>query len=134
MQDVHTCVMGLDVHRDFIVACLAYGELGAEPKTEIRTFSTLAQEMKKLRGWIEETGCRHIAMESTGIYWQPVYDLLESCFDGDIFIFVVNARHIKNVPGRKTDVRDAQWSVHSSERDCSEAALFLTGLFETFVI
>lgn len=109
MQDVHTCVMGLDVHRDFIVACLAYGELGAKPKTDMRTFSTLAQEMKKLRGWIEETGCRHIAMESTGIYWQPVYDLLEYCFDWDISILVVNARHIRNVPGRKTDVRDAQW-------------------------
>ena len=108
MQDVHTCVMGLDVHRDFIVACLAYGELGAEPKTDIRTFSTLAQVMKKLRGWIEESGGRHLAIVSTGIYSQPVYDLLESCFDGDITILVVNARHIKNVPGRKTDVHDAQ--------------------------
>lgn len=109
MQDILTCAMGLDVHRDIIVACLAKGELGADPEIEIRSFSTLVPEMKKLRDWVLEARCHHIAMESTGIYWQPIYEMLEPCFDGKINILVVNARHMKNVPGRKTDMRDAQW-------------------------
>ncbi len=71
MQDILTCAMGLDVHRDVIVACLAKGELGTDPEIEIRSFSTLIPEMRKLRDWVIETGCHHIAMESTGIYWQP---------------------------------------------------------------
>lgn len=109
MQDILTTAMGLDVHRDIIVACLIKGGFDLEPETEIRTFSTLIPEMKKLREWILETDCRHVAMESTGIYWQPIYELLESCFDNEISILVVNARHMKNVPGRKTDMRDAEW-------------------------
>lgn len=109
MQDILTCAMGLDVHRDIIVACLAKGELGTDPEIEIRSFSTLIPEMRKLRDWVLEVDCRHVAMESTGIYWQPIYEMLEPCFDGEINILVVNARHMKNVPGRKTDMRDAQW-------------------------
>lgn len=109
MQDILTCVMGLDIHRDIIVACLAKGEIGGDPEIEIRSFSTLIPEMKKLRDWVLEVDCRHVAMESTGIYWQPIYEMLEPCFDGEINILVVNARHMKNVPGRKTDMRDAQW-------------------------
>ena len=104
MQDILTCAMGLDVHRDVIVACLARGELGTEPEIEIRSFSTLIPEMRKLRDWVLEVECRHVAMESTGIYWQPIYEMLEPCFDGQINILVVNARHMKNVPGRKTDI------------------------------
>lgn len=109
MQDILTCAMGLDVHRDIIVACLVKGAVDAEPEAEIRTFSTLIPEMQKLRDWVIESECRNIAMESTGIYWQPIYEMLESCFDGEIRILVVNARHMKNVPGRKTDIKDAQW-------------------------
>ena len=109
MQDILTCVMGLDVHRDIIVACLVKGAVDAEPEAETRTFSTLIPEMQKLRDWVIESECRNIAMESTGIYWQPIYEMLESCFDGEISILVVNARHMKNVPGRKTDMKDAQW-------------------------
>lgn len=109
MQDILACVMRLDVHRDIIVACLAKGEIGSDPEIEIRSFSTLIPEMKKLRDWVIESDCRHVAMESTGIYWQPIYEMLEPCFDGEINILVVNARHMKNVPGRKTDMRDAQW-------------------------
>ena len=109
MQDILTCAMGLDIHRDVIVACLAKGELGTDPEIEIRSFSTLIPEMRKLRDWVLEAECRYVAMESTGIYWQPIYEMLEPCFDGQINILVVNARHMKNVPGRKTDMRDAQW-------------------------
>ncbi len=109
MQDILTCAMGLDVHRDIIVACLAKGEIGSDPEIEIRSFSTLIPEMKKLQDWVVESDCRHVAMESTGIYWQPIYEMIEPCFSGEINILVVNARHMKNVPGRKTDMRDAQW-------------------------
>lgn len=110
MQDILTCAMGLDIHRDVIDAWLAKGELGGEPDIEIRSFSTLIPEMRKLRDWVLEVNCHHVAMESTGIYWQPVYEMLEPCFDGQISILVVNVRNMKNVPGRKTDMRDAQWT------------------------
>lgn len=112
MQDILTCAMGLDIHRDVIVACLAKGELGTDPEIEIRSFSTLIPEMRKLRDWVLEAECRYVAMESTGIYWQPIYEMLEPCFDGQISILVVNARHMKNVPGRKTDMRDAPMDRH----------------------
>lgn len=101
--------MGLDIHRDIIVACLTKGTLDSVPEVETRSFSTLIPEMQKLRDWVVESECHNVAMESTGIYWQPIYELLESCFEGEINILVVNARHMKNVPGRKTDMRDAQW-------------------------
>jgi len=109
MKDILTCAMGLDIHRDIIVACLITGALGTDPVVEIRSFSTLIPEMKKLRDWVVESECRNVAMESTGIYWQPIYEMLEPCLAGEINILVVNARHMKNVPGRKTDMRDAQW-------------------------
>ena len=73
MQDILTCAMGLDVHRDIIVACLVNGAVDAEPEAETRTFSTLIPEMQKLRDWVIEAECRNVAMESTGIYWQPIY-------------------------------------------------------------
>jgi len=101
--------MGLDIHRDTIVACLLRGPVDAKPEYEIRTFGTLAPEMDKLREWVLASECHTVAMESTGIYWQPVYELLEPCFDGEIHLMVVNARHMKNVPGKKTDIRDAEW-------------------------
>jgi transposase len=69
----------------------------------------LLDNLQKLREWVEETGCRYVAMESTGIYWQPVYEVLEDCFGGEIELLVVNARHMKNVPGKKTDIRDSEW-------------------------
>ena len=109
MQDILEWCMGLDIHRDTIVACLLRGPVDAKPECELRTFGTLAPEMEKLRKWVLDSGCRTIAMESTGVYWQPVYELLEPCFDGEIQLMVVNARHMKNVPGKKTDIRDAEW-------------------------
>ena len=109
MKDLLECAMGLDIHRDTIVACLLKGELETRPEMEIRSFGTMIPEMQKLRTWVIETGCRYVAMESTGIYWQPVYETLEACFDGDMHLLVVNARHMKNVPGKKTDMRDSEW-------------------------
>jgi len=109
MKDLLDCVMGFDVHRDTIVACLLRGELDKTPEMEIRTFGTLIPQMHELKAWVLETQCHYIAMESTGIYWQAIYEILEECFDGDIHLLVVNARHMKNVPGKKTDMKDSEW-------------------------
>jgi transposase len=96
---------GLDVHQATIVACLLVGLPDNKPRQEIRTFSTLTRDLTALRDWLLAAGCTHVAMESTGVYWKPVYNLLE----GHCSLIVANARHIKAVPGRKTDVKDAEW-------------------------
>jgi len=92
---------GLDVHKKTITGCI----LTPEGK-ELATFGTMTRDLKALLDWIKSKGCTHVAMESTGVYWVPVYNLLET---EDFEIIVANANHIKNVPGRKTDVRDAEW-------------------------
>lgn len=96
---------GLDVHQASVVACLVIGMSGRRVRREIQTFGTTTQELERLRDWLLEQGCTHVAMESTGVYWVPVYAVLEGNFE----LIVGNAAHIKNVPGRKTDVKDAQW-------------------------
>ena len=96
---------GLDVHQAMTVACLLVGSPDGKPRQEIRTFSTLTRDLIALRDWLLAAGCTHVAMESTGVYWKPVYNLLEGHFE----LIVANARHIKAVPGRKTDVKDAEW-------------------------
>lgn len=92
-----------------IVACILTGPLGKPTHSEIREFTTLIPDMLALRDWIISENCHHIAMESTGIYWIPIYEILEDAFSGDITLLVVNARHMKNVPGKKTDIRDSEW-------------------------
>jgi transposase len=96
---------GLDVHQGTIVACLLVGKADERPRKEIRTFRTVTRELLELREWLLQAGCTHVGMESTGVYWKPVYAILEDAFD----LTVGNAQHIKNVPGRKTDVKDAEW-------------------------
>ena len=96
---------GLDVHQASIVACLLKTTDKGRPKREIRKFGTTTDELTKLREWLESEGCTHVGMESTGVYWMPVYSVLEGAFE----LIVGNAAHIKNVPGRKTDVKDAEW-------------------------
>lgn len=109
MNDLLERCCGLDVHKDIIVACILEGKLGKTAKSEIREFSTLNPDMQKLKDWIVSSNCHFVAMESTGIYWQPIYEILEDAFNGNISVLVVNARHMKNVPGKKTDMRDAEW-------------------------
>lgn len=92
---------GLDVHKETVVACI----MGEGIKKEIRTYSAMTNDLLKLKEWLKETGVTHVAMESTGIYWKPVFNILEDGFE----VVLVNARHIKNVPGRKTDVKDSEW-------------------------
>jgi len=98
----------MDIHKETVVACLLIGAPEVKPSCEIRTFSTMASGLDELKHWLEDTGCVHVAMESTGIYWVPVYERLEDSTE-PINLMVVNARHMKNVPGRKTDMRDAEW-------------------------
>jgi transposase len=96
---------GLDVHKKSVVACLIVAGAGGEPKKEIRTFGTMTEDLLELSDWLAAAGCTHVAMESTGVYWKPIYNLLEAAFTP----LLVNARHIKTVPGRKTDVKDCEW-------------------------
>ena len=109
MNDLLERCCGLDIHKDIIAACILDGAVGQKASSEIREFSTLIPGMQALKEWIISQNCRHVAMESTGIYWQPVYETLEEAFNGEISLLVVNARHMKNVPGKKTDMRDAEW-------------------------
>jgi transposase len=109
MKDLLEISCGLDVHKEKIVACILTGPLGKPTHSEIREFSTLIPDMVSLREWIVSQNCHHVAMESTGIYWIPIYEILEDAFSGDITLLVVNARHMKNVPGKKTDMRDSEW-------------------------
>lgn len=92
---------GLDVHKETVVACV----MGSGIKKEIRTFGTFTNDLLRLKTWISGLGITHVAMESTGPYWKPVFNVLEDSFT----LILANARHIKNVPGRKTDVKDSEW-------------------------
>ena len=92
---------GIDVHKKVLVATIR----GTGIKLETRTFSSFTESIEQLRDWLKEEGITHIAMESTGVYWKPVFNILEADFD----IILANARHIKNVPGHKTDKRDSKW-------------------------
>src|SRR6266700_235496 len=96
---------GLDVHQAWVTACLLVGLANQRPRKVIRQFRTFTADLEALRAWLESEHCTHVAMESTGVYWKPVYAVLEGSFE----LIVGNAQHIKNVPGRKTDVKDAQW-------------------------
>ncbi len=101
MDKVYDNCCGIDVHKKLIVACLIRGK-----KQEVREFGASTRELLELTDWLKQGGCQMVAMESTASYWKPLYNILESC---DLPAMVVNARHMKAVPGRKTDVRDAAW-------------------------
>ncbi len=96
---------GLDVHNDTVVA--GVGLAGDVPaKTEVRTFDTTTPGLLALSAWLAENGCTHVAMEATGVYWKPVWHIRS---DGDLTLILANAAHVRNVPGRKTDVANAIW-------------------------
>jgi transposase len=96
---------GIDVHKKNIVVCLAVGKPHERPKTTIRTFSTMTRDLLTCRDWLVSEGCTHAVVESTGVYWKPVFNILEDSLD----VILANARDVKNVPGRKTDVKDCEW-------------------------
>src|SRR5918997_1808897 len=105
MEVVSTHCAGLDVHKRTVVACCVTPGPRGQPQCETRTFGTMTQDLLALADWLSATGIPHVALESTGEYWKPIYNILEGAFT----IMVANAHHIKNVPGRKTDVQDAAW-------------------------
>jgi len=96
---------GLDVHQATVVACLLVGAPHERPRKVVRSFGTMTGQLRELGQWLASEGCTHVGMESTGVYWMPVYAMLEGQFE----LVVGNATHIKNVPGRKTDVKDSEW-------------------------
>jgi transposase len=105
MEPIHTRCAGLDVHKKTVVACVRRLGPGGRVGREVRTYRTMTADLIALTDWLDAEGVTHVAMESTGVYWKPVFHLLEGRFE----VLLVNAHHIKQVPGRKTDVKDAEW-------------------------
>ena len=108
MEVLMYCCCGLDVHRDLIEACILRGE-GLEPEIIRESFGTTKPELKRLTLWLSKNDCFSVAMESTGVYWKPIFETLELSSEYLEQIWVVNANHMRNLPGRKSDVRDAEW-------------------------
>jgi hypothetical protein len=104
MEVLYPRCAGLDVHQASVVTSMRIAE-GARASHEVRTFETTTKGLLALADWLREAGCTHAAMESTGVYWKPVWHVLE----GEFELVLANASHIRNVPGRKTDVNDAMW-------------------------
>ena len=102
------CCCGLDVHRDMIEACILLG-LNQSPEIIRQQFSTTAPGLRAMTDWLAENDCAFVAMESTGVYWKPVYRALETAVEYAASIWLVNANHMRNLPGRKSDVADAEW-------------------------
>ena len=105
MELLYQRCCGLDIHKKMLVACLIIVTADGKRHKEIRSFRTVTQDLLQLLDWLKAAGCTHVAMEATGVYWRPIYNILEGYFE----LLVVNAQHIKAVPGHKTDVHDAEW-------------------------
>jgi transposase len=105
MDLIHPCCAGLDVHKKTVVACARRAGPDGQVSRRVLTFGTMTADLIALADWLDAEGVTHVAMESTGVYWKPVFHLLEGRFE----VLLANAHHIKNVPGRKTDVKDAEW-------------------------
>lgn len=105
MEPIIERCCGIDVHKKTIVACLIVGKPDGKPQKTIKTFSTMTRDLLACKDWLESEDCTYVAMESSGVYWKPVFNILEDSME----VILANARHIKNVPGRKTDVKDCEW-------------------------
>jgi transposase len=105
MDALHRCVAGFDIHSKTIAVCLRRVDDFSKIYKEIRTYGTMTRDLLALCDWLTDEGVTHVAMESTGVFWKPIFNILEGHFE----ILLVNARHIKNVTGRKTDVKDCEW-------------------------
>ena len=105
MQVVYPCCCGLDVHKKSVTACVLWARDGGRSRKEKRSFGTFTRDLLGLADWLQQCGVTHVALESTGVYWKPVWNILEGSFE----VLLVNAQHIKAVPGRKTDQKDSEW-------------------------
>jgi transposase len=108
MEVVYERCGGLDVHKQRVVACVVVSAPGGPPRKAVRTFGTMTEDLERLAAWLAAEGVTHVAMESTGVFWQPVWNVLEAAPAGFVLL-LVNAQHVKAVPGRKTDVKDSEW-------------------------
>jgi transposase len=104
---VESCA-GIDVGKKYLLVCVLTGAADQEPKMETRTYGTSTSELERLLQWLKEAGCTKVVMESTGNYWNPIFNVLEPAMK----VVLANPAHIKNIPGRKTDVKDCQWLAH----------------------
>jgi len=107
MEVLYRRCCGIDVHKKFLVACLLILSESGQVHKEIRRFSTMTDDLLACINWLKAAQCAAIAMESTGVYWQPPFNLMEGQFEQ---VMIVNAQHLKRVPGQKTDKKDAEWS------------------------
>jgi transposase len=105
MELLHPHCAGLDLHKETVVACIRH-MVDGKVATDVKSFQTTTQQLMELSDWLSSQGVTHIAMEATGVYWKPVWHILS---DGEFELVLANAAHVKNVPGRKTDVNDATW-------------------------
>lgn len=105
MKVLYRCCAGLDVHKTFVIVCLLLDQENGQTNREIRRFTTMTADLLRMIDWLKEKSCTHLAMESSGVDWKPIYNLLEGAFE----VLVVNAQHRKAVPGHKTDIKDAEW-------------------------
>ena len=105
MDVVYRCCCGVDVHKDSVTACVAWVDASGKKRHEKRQFTTFTRDLLALADWLRTCGVTHVAMESTGVYWQPVWHVLESHFE----LLLANAQHVKAIPGKKTDRRDSVW-------------------------
>jgi transposase len=140
MEVLHEHCAGLDVHKKTVVACVLHSAPGGTTLKETRSFSTMLPDLERLRDWLVEQACSHAVMEATGVYWKPVYNILES----HLTVLVVNPEHVKVLSGRKTDVKDAEWLAdllrhgllrasfipERSQRDLRELTRFRTALVQ----
>jgi len=105
MENILGCCAGLDVHKESVEACVRRVEPNGRVHGETRHWGTMTQDLMALADWLAAVGVTDVAMESTGVFWKPIFNILESRFT----VLLVNARHLKQVPGRKSDIRDCQW-------------------------
>jgi transposase len=105
MEVLHARCCGIDIHKKSITVCVLIQEAGRKEQKHLREFGTTTSEILSCADWLRSLGVTHVAMESTGVYWRPVWNLLEGQFD----LLLANATHMRNVPGRKTDINDSAW-------------------------
>ena len=121
MNTVYARCAGLDVHKKSVVACRMLVDNAGQVNQETRTFGTMTSDLLQLSNWLRIGQVTHVAMESTGVYWKPIFNILEDGFE----VLLVNAKHIKFVPGRKTDVKMRNGSLNCCSMACSRPVLFL---------
>ena len=105
MEVVHERCCGLDIYKKLIFACSIVPGSDGQPQKQVRSFGSMSDDLEKLSNWLKEQSVTHVAMESTGSFWKPIFNVLEERFE----LLLINAQHLKAVPGRKTDVKDAEW-------------------------